>query len=302
MKLLIGSTSLVFNNFENYRTPLDIDLVGDYDDLSHVKKRFGAKVCYPINSGKSFFMSRNSTEILEYEVAWQGSMAEKLLEFAKTFTEAFKYDVDTDWYVASPNVIYMLKMSHRYRKDSPHFLKTMNDIHFLRKHGCFIPDEWQSFYKQRMADTYTNVLPKLNQSKKMFFDNSSSIYTLDHDSIHEAVKHNKKPAYEYFKADEKEVMCSQDLFFRLPHKFRILAGLEEAYVLSIERSIHPYPDVDRKWAFDMALMKLCTSISSGWFREYCWESYYAIQMMYNVEYVDRFYDALNNGRIKPFLG
>ena len=305
MMILIGSVAMSYH-FENYRVPMDIDVVGDYDDIASVRKEFGAKVCYPINAGKSYYMSRKNgqadIEPLEFEVAWADSMAERLIDFAKTFPNAFKYSSYRNMYVASPNVLYMLKMSHRFKKDSPHFLKTMRDIQFMRTQGCFIPDEWMPFYEQRMKDTYTNTLPKLNQSKSSFFDNSTSIYTIDHDSIHEAVAHMIKPAYEYFKPVDNEVMCSKDLFFEQPESVRLLAGLEESYVLSIERSIHPYPDVDRKWAFDTALMKLCTSISSGWFREFCWENYDAIQLMYNVEYVDRFYDALNNGRIKPFQG
>jgi len=305
MMLLIGSVAMNYH-FEHYRDPMDFDVVGDYDDIASVREKFGAKVCYPINAGKSYFMSRKNgqTDVqpLEFEVAWTNSMAERLLDFAKTFPTAFVYDPDSLWHVASKNLLYMLKMSHRYKKDSPHFLKTMRDIQFLRTQGCFIPAEWMPFYEQRMKDTYTNVLPKLNQKKSTFFDNATSIYTIDHDSIHEAVKHMPKPAYEYFKPDDNEVMCSKDLFFSQSEHIRLLAGLEESYVLSIERSIHPYPEVDRKWAFDMALMKLCTSISSGWFREFCWENYDSIQLMYNVEYVDRFYDALTNGRIAPFQG
>lgn len=60
--------------------------------------------------------------------------------------------------VPSLNVLYMLKMSHRYLKDSPHFLKTMQDIHAMRKLGAVIPAEWESFYQDRMRDTYTHSI------------------------------------------------------------------------------------------------------------------------------------------------
>jgi hypothetical protein len=301
MKILIGSKALEFW-FPIDREPKDIDYVGDYDEIKSVRSRYKSKICYPINDGKTFFMSGDDRRIIEFEVAWEGSMAERFLEFAKTFPEAFKYSVSMDCHIPKPNVLYLLKMSHRYKKDSPHFLKTMEDIRFLRSKGCVIEPQWEEFFYHRCKDTYTNALPKLNQSKADFFDNSTSIYTIDHDSIHEAVKHFDKPAYEYFKPDTNEVMCSKDLFFSQPREIQLMAGLEESYVLSIERAIHPYPNTDRKKAFDTALMKLCTSISSGWFREFCWENYWQIQNLYNVEYVERFYEALNNGKIKPFEG
>lgn len=301
MNILFGSRAM-HRWFHDARTPLDFDYVGDYDDMKSTRAFHKAHICYPINEGKTFFLSNKERQIIEFDVAWKGSMAERFLEFAKTFPEAFDYDSDRKYYVPLPNVLYMLKMSHRFKKDSPHFLKTMEDILFLRSKGCTIQPEWMEFFKQREADTYTNSLPKLNQSKADFFDNSTSIYTLEHDDIHLAVKHLDTPAYEFFKPEQNEVMCSKDLFFSQSEEVCLLAGLEESYVLSIERSIHPFPNVNRKWAFDTALMKLCTSISSGWFREFCWENYWKIQNMYNAEYVDRFYAALEAGQIKPFKG
>lgn len=301
MKIIIGSVAL--NHwFPNTRPSADFDIICDYDDIKSIRYDTKSHICYPINDGKSFFMSNKDRRIIECEVAWDNSMASKLVGFVKMFPDSIWKCETSDYYIARPDFLYMLKMSHRYKKDSPHFLKTMEDILFLRRQGCTIQPEWMEFFKQREADTYTNALPKLNQSKADFFDNTTSIYTLDHDSIHEAVKHLDKPAYEYFKPDQNEVMCSKDLFFSQPEEVRLLAGLEESYVLSIERSIHPYPNVKRKWAFDTALMKLCTSISSGWFREFCWENYWKIQNMYNAEYVDRFYAALEAGQIKPFKG
>jgi hypothetical protein len=295
--IVIGSQAIKFHVPE-WREPLDTDLVGTYEEAEQYRKTHKPKVCYPIDSGNSIFMRGSDGHITEIEVAWEGSRAEKLVEFVEN-------DHGTVWdsylggvLVPSLDVLYMLKMSHRYKKDSPHFKKTLDDILELRKLGAKIRPEHQEFYEQRMKDTYTNVLPKLNQSKEGFFDNDSSIYTLDHDSIHEAIKNLEKPAYEYFK--DGAVWCSKDLWDACDESVKLFAAYEEIGVLSIERSIHPFPNVDKRWAFDMAHMKLATSISSGWFREYVWENYYKIQSMYSEEYLYKFYDALNNGRIKKY--
>ena len=292
--IVIGSQAIKFH-VQDWREPLDTDLVCTYEEAEQYRKTHRPTVCYPIDSGNSIFMKGSEGHITEIEVAWEGSRAEKLVEFVEN-------DPDTklvgNFVWPSLDILYLLKMSHRYKKDSPHFKKTLDDILELRKLGAKIRPEHQEFYEQRMKDTYTNVLPKLNQSKEGFFDNESSIYTLDHDSIHEAIKNLEKPAYEYFK--DGAVWCSKDLWDACDESVKLFAAYEEIGVLSIERSIHPFPNVDKRWAFDMAHMKLATSISSGWFREYVWENYYKIQAMYNTQYLDKFYDALNNGRIKKF--
>lgn len=292
--ILIGSKAIKFH-VSSWRDPLDTDIVATYEEAEKYQKANKPKVCYPIDSGKSIYMKASDGIITEIEVAWEGSRAEKLIKFV----ESDKGTVE--WLgvkVPSLDVLYMLKMSHRYLKDSPHFKKTLDDILDLRKLGAKIRPEHQEFYEQRMKDTYVNKLPKLNQAKGEFFDNESSIYTIDHDSIHEAIKNLDKPAYEYFK--DGEVWCSKELWDNCSDEVKLFAAYEEIGVLSIERSIHPFPNVDKRWAFNMAHMKLATSISSGWFREFVWENYYKIQEMYNTEYLDKFYDALNNGRIKKF--
>lgn len=302
MLALLGSGALSHHTF-GIRKPADIDLLGTFDDcqehIKYVGKAERITANYPAQSGKKIIV-KTTEHIREYEVAWPDSDSEALLKII----EADKRFI-SDWdhggvLVPDLDVLYALKMSHRYRKDSPHFKKTLDDILLMRKLGAKIRPEHQEWLTWRERETYQNVLPKLNQSKKDFFDNSSNIYTLDHDSIHEAVKHLDMPAYEYFKPDTAEVMTSKELFFKCSRKVQMYAALEEVMVLSIERSIHPFPEVDRRWAFNKAHEKLATSISSGWFREHVWESYYEIQGMYSEDYVDKFYDALHNGRIKPF--
>jgi len=294
--ILIGSKAIKYHVPE-WREPQDTDLVGTYEEAEEYQKKHRPKVCYPISSGDSIYMKFADGEITEVEVAWTGSRAEKLIEFVKNDWDTIEHE---GMLIPSLDFLYLLKCSHKYKKDSPHFLKTLRDIQALEKLGCELRPSYMDFFKQREKDTYDNVLPKLNQSKQDFFDNSASIYTLEHDDIHLAVKHLDKPAYEYFKPDDTEVFTSKSMFFTLPKEIQLYAALEEMYVLSLERSIHPFPDVNRKWAFDMAQMKLSTSISSGWFRKFCYDHYDEIQALYDESYVNKFYEALSNGYIKKF--
>jgi hypothetical protein len=197
--------------------------------------------------------------------------------------------------------LLLLKLSHRYRKDSPHFLKTMRDIQFLRNKGVSVPEAWLPLLKEREKETYSYAHPKLNQDKKSFFDNCNSMYVYDHDSIHRAVAMEDTPAYTKFSEDGQEVKSSRKKWEQCSHMTKLLAGLEESYVLALERSLIPLPGVlTPRQAFDKALEKVCTSITSGWFREFCWENYDHIASLYDDRFVYRFNEALSRGVIKPY--
>jgi hypothetical protein len=297
---VIGSCAL--NQHTYLGRPLgDIDLVGTYDEVEAYRKRLKPTAFYPFRSGRKMFMKARDGVVHEADIAWPGSVEEKLLHFLQAQPDNTQ-DRSRGISVPSLDVLYMLKMSHRYLKDSPHFLKTMRDIHLMRQHGAKIRTEHEEFYKQRMKDTYVYAHPKLNQSKEGFFDAEATgvVYTYDHDSIHEAVKHMDKPAYSYFKPADSEVLTSKSMFYHdCDERTRLLAVLEEAYVLALERSLIPFPGGKTpKEAFDMALMKVCTSITSGWFREFAWENYAKVQAMYSDYFVDAFTSGVASGVVK----
>lgn len=301
--ILIGSQAFKFRN-PSVVMPNDSDYVGTYDEAVQYRKRLtNVKSFYPINGGKTQFI-KALDGITEIELAWPDSRAERFLGFAERYPEEFEH-IGYGVLLPSLDVLYMLKMSHRYLKDSPHFLKTMKDIRTMRTLGAHIHEAWMPYYEQRQKDTYTYNLPKLNVSKDAFFDAEATgvVYTYDHDSIHEAMKTYGKPAYQYFKPNESEVLTSKSMFDKLALSTQMAAVIEESYVLAIERSLVPFPNGKTpKEAFDMALMKVCTSITSGWFREFAWEKYHLAQAMYKDDYFDKFEAGLRAGIVKPFNG
>ena len=158
-----------------------------------------------------------------------------------------------------------------------------------------------SWLKKREKETYVNTTPKLNQSKKDFFNESGELkYRYDHDSIHESVKHLDHPAYWYFKEDKAEVMCSRKKFLDCDHQTKLYSGLEETYVLAVERSQVPFPGTSPKRSFDIAAAKICSSISSGWWRDFIYEYFNEWSALYSDSYVERFRNGIENGTVKPF--
>ena len=287
--LTIGSQALINCGVKLNRKSKDTDYIATYGEYSawiDTHKRYLEKY-YPISSNKFIAVDLPThsgyRHIHEFEIAWPGSTGESLLEMCSG--------------TAQPEVCLVLKLSHRYIKNSPHFLKTMEDIWTLRALGIGVPMYLQEWLRAREKETYTYEHPKLNQSKKDFFD-ASVKYVYDHDAVHRAVAVDCHPAYTFYKDDNAEVRCSRSKFFALPEQVRLNGVLEEAYVLAIERSIVPHPGVlTARQAFRLALMKVCTSITSGWFREFSWESYYKVIALYDDVYVDKFKTAVEAGDV-----
>lgn len=280
--LLIGSRALkAYTDIR--REPKDIDVLGSYDDcMAFIKSVSGDMIfCYPIDDGKKIIAKKNET-IIEAEIAWPGSTAEMFLQL-EPGVKAGSY------LIPSLNGLYCLKMSHRYLKNSPAFLKTMNDIHLMRRIGATIPETMLEFFKIREKETYNYNHPVLEQEKKNFFSGDGVEYHFDHDEIHISVAHLGQPAYKFFQKDGADVMVDRSKWKRLSMIIKLYAVLEESYVLSLERSQIPFPGKRTpRQSFEIALKKVCTSITSGWFREFAWENYKAVLGMYDDDYVVRF--------------
>ena len=299
--LFVGSVAL--NEFEPSRGAVsDVDLIaGWYAAMNYFYRYGNSTQQYPLSASKWVAKYHDGT-IIEAEIAWSNSTGAELLEYAITRdrkTRKLDHWFLEDAYVASMDVQLALKLSHRYLRNSPHFLKTMRDIHLLRASGASVPPDLEQWLARREAETYNYSHPRLNVSKERFFSGDGVKYVFDHDDIHEAVKHFPRPAYTYFRVPGEEVLASRELFEASPRQTRLLAVLEESYVLAIERSLVPFPGVYApRQAFEKALEKVCTSITSGWFREFAWENYDAVDALYDDNYYHRFEQAVGRGEVR----
>ena len=121
----------------------------------------------------------------------------------------------------------------------------------------------------------------------------------DHDSLHLAVALQDKPAYQYYAIEGEEVLSSKDKFFNeCDEHIRLCGVYEESCVLALERAVVPH-NVHPDKAFKMALMKVCSSITSGWFREYAYDHIDDVLKMYDGQYVNKFKKGLEDGVVKP---
>lgn len=315
--LLIGSQALIHYTALT-RRPLDIDVIATFDELGGLTsslKRQGWVDSIPLSVNKTVLRCEDG-RIVEVELAWEGTAARKLLERhadhpIRNGFVSLNAGLPFPASPASLDELYTLKMSHRYLKNSPHFLKTRNDIMMMRTMGARVFDE--AWLKQREDETYTYNHPRLNVMKKDFFTGDGVQYVYDHDDIHKAVAHVRHPdgeaalgrfasavpAYTLYMKDGEEVKSDRRKFFAHDESVRLYGVLEEAQVLALERSQIPFRGkVDPRRSFDIALQKVCTSITSGWFREYGWENFSLVEAMYESDYVDRFWKAVDEGRVR----
>lgn len=319
--LLIGSRALNMHcKFAgiSYRDPVDWDYISTYEDFNervkYLKKLDNVKIksIYPLKNKiiikyyyydytipVSLTEQKSNIVIEEHEIAWPGSSAEDILHMQqKNPTYQGKY------HIADLNTLFLLKWSHRFLKNSPHFLKTRLDIDFLQiMPGLRVLDE--SILFKREMETYTYSHPKLNVKKNDFFVSSESLkYIYDHDSIHESIKIYDRPAYTFYLKDGQEVMCDYKKFYDTIPGIQLASVYEEAAVLALERSQIPFNfKPDEQKSFEKALEKVCTSITSGWYRDYAYANYFNVLKLKNIQpinYVERFKEALDKNQILPF--
>lgn len=282
------------------RTPTDLDLLATLDEF----REYIGEGNLPVFHDKNHVYFKGD-KIYDCELIWSYNTGYELAQLILNDPATY-YDEDVKAWIPSINVIYMLKMSHRYLKNNSHFHKTMDDILTLRKAGAVIQPEHEEFYKKRIKETYWYEHPNLDRTKKDFFNPEDSFYIYDHDSIHEAVSVDTNPAYWEYSVDGKEVLSSKKKFFETTQQVRLRGVYEETCVLALERSQIPNNfEINPDWSFMKALEKVCTSITSGWFREFAWENYYTVATMHElatragVGYVNLF--KMNQHKLRPFV-
>jgi hypothetical protein len=322
--LLIGSRALVANNpeLEGVRKVVDWDFICTIEQFTawHKANKANLQFAVPTQQGKYYHARDKDGMNYEFELAWPGTSAAKLLD-------GYTLNKVGECATAINEDLLMIKMCHRYKRNSPHFLKTMSDIIFLRsKVKDSEYEKWinllpnQLIVKLREEESYNYAHPKLNVSSKDFFNGDGVQYVYDHDSIHEAValmrtengyESKPRPAYTMYMKENSEVMTCKERFFSpfLDDKVRLYGVYEESCVLALERSQIPHGlgkegGPTARWSFEMALMKVCTSITSGWFRAYAWENYHRVMELYNElgedEYIQRF--QKNQHLLKAYEG
>lgn len=292
--LLIGSRAFIsfYGASPLGRTPKDFDYIvtKDYFDNLVDAYKIQPKFNYP---NIAFCILNNKPH--EFEIATPGSSAEDYLRYA----EENKLNG-----IADIHILYSLKKSHIHCPI--HFEKNIQDYHIC-KQICDDRDVLEEITKKRIKETNERLklrTPSLMKSKDDFFnDKTIDIRVFEHDDIHNAVKHLDKPIYSYMQNDANVVLCDKNKWNEFPMQWKLWAVEEESTVIALERKILPSLFKGKKYvsaedALKWALMRVCTTLCSGWFRQFAIDNYFNVLNSYNKEYVKDFLDKFENGEIK----
>lgn len=259
------------------------------------------------NKYKAVIVLNGVRKVYEIELGFDGTSAKYLLDRVEEVTDYVILGfLGEHMHTLSLPYQMMTKKSHLIYP--VHFEKSINDYHLIKSYlSNFEPDETMNEYyalrSQEAKDRYKQRTPKLNVTTEDFFSSKLNVpHYFIHDDIHEVMAHHDEPVYKKMQPDPSMAWCAKDMFFALPYEMQVQAVQEEAYVISLERYIIPQYGDNHQDHFEMyknALKRICTTLCSGWFREFAIENYPEAIKRFNPNFVDIVRDAVQSGRIQP---
>jgi hypothetical protein len=308
--VIIGSQAMLHHYPDFPRVPHDTDIVISRDTYNQaIANRDDIEVLKENPNGWSSIVKFKGSGYIEYLIADGIESLEILL---RCDTKAWNG-------YAPPEVLYSIRKAHIHFPIK--FDKHIKDFMFLREklrqeRGISLEqdlgsqmdwlDECPEFTvihfkctEQRRGKLKT---PKMKESKEQFFGKSKKYVTsyFVHDDMHKAIAlmHEGDPVYQKILADGAEVETDSGLWNKLTIQQKIWCVLEEVYVIALERKIIPPLFEDKegmspKEAFDWALMRVCTTLCDGFFRDFAVRAYDEIQKQYNPDYVQLFFKNIS---------
>jgi hypothetical protein len=178
-------------------------------------------------------------------------------------------------YVVYPVCVMLFKRSHLHRPIK--FAKHIRDYHWLksRQYEKAGDNTYNDFLKERTKLTkekYGDKTPSLKQKTNDFFDDYVT-KKYKHDDLHLATCYGERPLYESLKTDNDLVWCSKSKWNSLSHSDQINCVREEAFVIALERYLINKKGYPAKFAFNNAVERICTTLTSGWFRDFAIENW-----------------------------
>jgi hypothetical protein len=303
--LIVGSKALKYHFPNLNREVKDIDIIGTKIDIDYLieilcpEKVVSTKwitTLFKIQKKDSFFNTDN-VEILN------SSQSKCLSKYLKHQNNSEPLPNGLRW--ASKEVLLSLKKSHinfpiKFQKHIIDYNILLNDLK---------DDKLKTITKLNFQEAQERLgelkTPSLKNKTTNFFGQSEKFvkYFYVHDDLHKVMAHYNQPIYLDMQVDESNAWCEKSLWNEFDLDKKIKCVLEEAYVIALERKIIPMLNgisepISSKSAFDWALMRICTTLCSGWFREFATDNWSKIVDQYDKDYVLRFLEAESSGLIK----
>jgi hypothetical protein len=222
---------------------------------------------------------------------------QEMLRFASDAVVKFNGNI---FNVCNMKGLAIIKRSHLHR--SLGFQKHITHYH---KHGLFehfntLTVEEFKVYENRRDLTYKHLpqgYPKLNVKVEDFFDDYVT-KKYNHDYLHELFAFYDKPLYTKLQKDNTLAWCDKDLWYNLSDEDKVKCVAEEVMVICTERFLVPQ---DWKYSSKMghmkALDKVCTTLCSGWFRDFAIDNYPKVLALFDPEKYKQVQSILLKGEL-----
>src|SRR4028119_2304165 len=97
--------------------------------------------------------------------------------------------------------------------------------------------------------------------------------------------------------------CEKDLWEQFTHEEKMQCVLEEAYVIALERKIIPFVFGNGKYysaedALKWAMMRICTTLTGGWFRSFATENYTNCLGYASPNFDKKFLHKVKEGKVR----
>ncbi|GBC00959.1 hypothetical protein RclHR1_04010006 [Rhizophagus clarus] len=194
--------------------------------------------------------------------------------------------------VAPLKILEALKTSHIYWPDD--FRKNIGDLHLLRilldynEVSVIQPlcspqrdEQIELMLKTRIKETEIirdkpGAHINLNMSNEDFLDNEDNLFVqrrVPHDDLHELVKYGDHPIYQGLKDDQSKAWIKKSLFEKLDYRTKLNCVKEEAMAIALERYLIPMISKNQETSYNLALVRICTTLTRGWFRQFAIDNY-----------------------------
>jgi hypothetical protein len=301
--LIVGSQALIRHFNLPDRKVRDTDIIGTLVDFELLKKILNPKeirqkdeIIGLIDITSSDLFPEINTKNVEILIADNSVSLKLYLDYD---------DANNEMKYASPEVLFSLKKSHIHFPVK--FQKHISDYCLLYDH--FKGDDMlyaitEINFKETEKRLGKLRTPSLNKSTKNFFGQSEKFFKsyFVHDDIHRMMSHYQHPLYENMQKDNSSARCEKNMWEKFTFEDKCKCVLEEAMVIALERKIIPMifgggefftADEALKWS----LMRVCTTLCSGWFRQFATDNYMRIQQYINPNYVELFLTKYDEGLI-----
>ena len=296
--LIVGSKALKFHFHSLKRQVKDTDIIGYSDDLSKLCELLSPQ---EVKRGKYTILLKqisNKTDIFNTD-----NVELLIADDSKSLKKYLEYDKENLY--ASKEVLFSMKSSHIHYPIN--FFKHIEDYSFLYNHfkGIDYLNDITQINLEETEERFGKLkTPSLNKTVSEFFGQSKDYVKsyVVHDDIHKIMAHYDKPLYEMMQVDKNLAKCDKDTWNLFTFEDKCRCVLEEAYVIALERKILPMlfgggRGYTSEEALDWALMRICTTLCSGWFRQFATNNYYNIKKLVNKNYVEKFLTEYENGNI-----